>query len=294
MARGPPRGSVRRGPRSWRRSPLHHRWVTPGCRHPSGMNLAGGPQVSSRWGDAATSRSPYRRTAIEPADHCQEPAMPDHYDVIVIGTGAGGGTLAHTLAAVGQADPAVGTGQLPPRETQNWESKEVFLEGRYISPDTWYDADGTAFQPQVHYFVGGATKLYGAALYRLRPQDFGEIKHADGMSPAWPRLLRRLRAVVHQGGVAVPGARHPRRRSDRGCTGRSSTRGRRSPTSRASRRSSTTWRPPGTTRSRRRAASCSTRPTGPGARASVARGATAIRAWCTPSPTPRRSPCGRC
>ena len=54
------------------------------------------------------------------------------------------------------------------------------MDGQYISPDTWYDADGKPFQPQVHYFVGGATKLYGAALYRLRPEDFGEIKHADG------------------------------------------------------------------------------------------------------------------
>jgi len=62
----------------------------------------------------------------------------------------------------------------------------VFVAGRYISEDTWYDRDGKQFQPQVHYFVGGATKLYGAALYRLRPQDFGEIKHADGISPAWP------------------------------------------------------------------------------------------------------------
>ena len=77
-------------------------------------------------------------------------------------------------------------GNFLPRETENWDSKSVFLDGKYISPDTWYDADGKAFQPQVHYFVGGATKLYGAALYRLRPQDFGELKHADGISPAWP------------------------------------------------------------------------------------------------------------
>ena len=62
----------------------------------------------------------------------------------------------------------------------------VFVQGRYISKDTWYDADGKPFQPQVHYFVGGATKMYGAALYRLRPQDFGELKHVDGVSPAWP------------------------------------------------------------------------------------------------------------
>ena len=51
----------------------------------------------------------------------------------------------------------------------------MFVDNRYVSPDTWYDGDGKAFQPQVHYFVGGATKLYGAALYRLRERDFGEL-----------------------------------------------------------------------------------------------------------------------
>src|SRR5690348_18432867 len=62
----------------------------------------------------------------------------------------------------------------------------VFVEGKYISKDTWADGDGEPFQPQVHYFVGGATKLYGAALYRLRPGDFRELQHVDGLSPAWP------------------------------------------------------------------------------------------------------------
>ncbi len=110
----------------------------------------------------------------------------DHYDVIVIGTGAGGGTLAHTVALAGKRILLLERGNFLPRETENWQPEPVFLDGRYISPDTWVDADGTPFQPQVHYFVGGATKMYGAALYRLRPQDFAEIKHVDGVSPAWP------------------------------------------------------------------------------------------------------------
>ena len=77
-------------------------------------------------------------------------------------------------------------GDFLPRERDNWEPNAVFVDGRYISSETWYDADGQPFQPQVHYFVGGATKLYGAALYRLRAEDFGELKHVDGISPAWP------------------------------------------------------------------------------------------------------------
>jgi choline dehydrogenase-like flavoprotein len=112
--------------------------------------------------------------------------MAEHYDVIIVGTGAGGGTLAHTLAPTGKRILMIERGDFLPREMSNWDPKSVFEQGRYISEDTWYDATGKPFQPQVHYYVGGATKLYGAALYRLRPQDFGEINHIDGISPAWP------------------------------------------------------------------------------------------------------------
>jgi choline dehydrogenase-like flavoprotein len=110
----------------------------------------------------------------------------EHYDVIIVGTGAGGGTLAHTLALSGKRILLLERGDFLPRELDNWDPGPVFVDGKYISPDTWYDADGKPFQPQVHYFVGGATKMYGAALYRLRPEDFGELKHADGVSPPWP------------------------------------------------------------------------------------------------------------
>ena len=110
----------------------------------------------------------------------------EHYDVIVIGTGAGGGTLARHLAPSGKRIAVLERGDWLPREPQNWQAQDVFVDNRYVSPDTWYDAKGKPFQPQVHYFVGGATKLYGAALYRLRQEDFGELPHHDGISPAWP------------------------------------------------------------------------------------------------------------
>ena len=108
------------------------------------------------------------------------------YDVIVIGSGAGGGTLVHRLAPSGKRILLLERGDWLPREPANWSAQEVFVDGRYISEDTWYDDKGKPFQPQVHYFVGGATKLYGAALYRLRAEDFGELQHHDGISPAWP------------------------------------------------------------------------------------------------------------
>ncbi|HEY6762494.1 MAG TPA: GMC family oxidoreductase [Baekduia sp.] len=108
------------------------------------------------------------------------------YDVIVIGSGAGGGTLVNALAPSGKRVLLLERGDWLPREPANWDSHDVFVDNRYVSADTWYDERDKPFQPQVHYFVGGATKLYGAALYRLRAEDFGALRHHDGISPAWP------------------------------------------------------------------------------------------------------------
>ena len=115
------------------------------------------------------------------------------YDVIVIviGSGAGGGTLVHRLAPSGKRILLLERGDWLPREPANWSAEDVCVDGRYMSEDTWYDSKGKPFQPQVHYFVGGATKLYGAALYRLRTEDFGELRHHDGISPAWPISVDR-------------------------------------------------------------------------------------------------------
>ena len=110
----------------------------------------------------------------------------ESYDVIIIGSGAGGGTLARHLAPSGKRILLLERGDWLTREPENWSTTDVFVDNRYVSADTWYDAGGAPFQPQVHYFVGGATKLYGAALYRLRKEDFGELRHHDGVSPAWP------------------------------------------------------------------------------------------------------------
>lgn len=110
----------------------------------------------------------------------------NHYDVIIIGTGAGGGTLAHRLAPSGKKVLLIERGDFLPREKENWDPTEVFVKNRYVSKDTWYDKEGKSFQPGSHYVVGGATKMYGAALFRLRKEDFGELKHHDGISPEWP------------------------------------------------------------------------------------------------------------
>jgi choline dehydrogenase-like flavoprotein len=122
----------------------------------------------------------------------------ESYDVIVIGSGAGGGTLVHRLAPSGKRILLLERGDWLPREPQNWSAAEVFVDNRYVSPDTWYDGDGKPFQPQVHYCVGGATKLYGAALYRMRAEDFGELRHHDGISPAWPIAYEQMEPYYTQ------------------------------------------------------------------------------------------------
>src|SRR4051794_39086571 len=112
--------------------------------------------------------------------------MSDHYDVIIIGTGAGGGTLAHRLAPSGKRILLLERGGYLPREPENWDSAEVFGKGRYHTDEVWYDKSGEPFHPGAHYYVGGNTKAYGAILFRLRERDFGAVPHWGGVSPAWP------------------------------------------------------------------------------------------------------------
>jgi choline dehydrogenase-like flavoprotein len=112
--------------------------------------------------------------------------MDNHYDVIIIGTGAGGGTLAHKLAPSGKRILLLERGGYLPREPENWSSREVFRKERYLDDELWIDKDGNEYKPHQQYFVGGNTKFYGAILFRPRERDFQEVKHYGGISPAWP------------------------------------------------------------------------------------------------------------
>jgi len=110
----------------------------------------------------------------------------DAYDVIVIGTGAGGGTLAWALAPTGKRILLLERGDYVPREKDNWSTRAVNVEARYNTRDSWLDRDGKPLHPHTNYWVGGNTKFYGAALFRMRERDFGVLRHHGGVSPAWP------------------------------------------------------------------------------------------------------------
>jgi choline dehydrogenase-like flavoprotein len=107
-------------------------------------------------------------------------------DVVVVGTGMGGGTVARALARRGVDVLILERGARLPREPENWSPRAVFLERRYKPAERWLDGAGRAFAPGVHYVVGGNTKVYGASLPRFRERDFEAVEHHEGTSPAWP------------------------------------------------------------------------------------------------------------
>ena len=109
-----------------------------------------------------------------------------HYDLVIIGTGAGGGTMARALAHTGARILVVERGGFVPTEDQNWSPEAVWRDLRYRATERWLDERGAPFVPYTHYGVGGNTKFWGSVLYRLRRQDFHEVAHAEGSSPAWP------------------------------------------------------------------------------------------------------------
>ena len=109
-----------------------------------------------------------------------------HYDVIIIGSGAGGGTLAYHLAPSGKKILILERGDYVPREKDNWDSRAVNVNAKYHAREIWRDRDGKALHPHTNYNVGGNTKFYGAALFRLRERDFEAVAHHGGLSPAWP------------------------------------------------------------------------------------------------------------
>ncbi|HEX6453429.1 MAG TPA: GMC family oxidoreductase [Trebonia sp.] len=110
----------------------------------------------------------------------------DHYDVLVIGSGPGGATVAARVADSGKRVLLLERGDFLPRERDNWDSKAVFSDLKYTADVMFYDLHDRPFRPELHSYVGGNSKVYGAALWRLPPGDFGEVQHPDGIAPAWP------------------------------------------------------------------------------------------------------------
>ncbi|KPW59403.1 Glucose-methanol-choline oxidoreductase [Pseudomonas syringae pv. broussonetiae] len=140
--------------------------------------------ISTHSASAPLEGAPVSRRFIQTAE-------PDEHgkiecDVLIIGSGMGGSTLAHALGQKGINVLIVERGDFLPHEVQNWEAESVFGQGRYRNAEQWLDRDNNPFSPGVFYYVGGNTKFYGAMLPRFREADFLDVQHAEGVAPGWP------------------------------------------------------------------------------------------------------------
>ncbi|WCG84655.1 GMC family oxidoreductase [Pectobacterium sp. A5351] len=107
-------------------------------------------------------------------------------EVIIIGSGVGGGMTARRLAENGINVLIIERGDWVAKEKDNWNVASVFFDKKYTAHDSWLDASGDTFRPSIYYNVGGCTKFYGGSMIRFRERDFEELVHEGGVSPAWP------------------------------------------------------------------------------------------------------------
>jgi choline dehydrogenase-like flavoprotein len=107
-------------------------------------------------------------------------------DIAIVGSGVGGATLAWALRNSGARVLVLERGDFLPHEWQNWSARAIHHESRYRNSDPWIGPDGDAVVPGNYHYVGGSSKFYGATMPRFRETDFGEVRTADGISPAWP------------------------------------------------------------------------------------------------------------
>jgi len=113
-------------------------------------------------------------------------------DIVIIGSGIGGATMAAALAPTGAKIVILEAGDHLPDRPENRDQRAIFQRGHFRPKEMWYEADGTAFNPGNYYNVGGNSKFYGAVLVRYRKEDFAEMRHRDGVSPAWPFAYEEL------------------------------------------------------------------------------------------------------
>src|SRR5262245_25307674 len=168
------------GSEAWSGSPSSPTWRCSSGSPPTARGRCRSIPCSA--GSAAGARRAPSAARSPSARRLEAPMADTRYDVIIIGSGAGGGTLAHRLAPSGKRILLLERGEYVPREKENWDSRAVVVESRYHIKEPWLDKHGKEFHAGTHYAVGGNTKFYGAALIRLREKDFGEVRHHGGIS----------------------------------------------------------------------------------------------------------------
>ena len=107
-------------------------------------------------------------------------------DLIIVGSGVGGASLAAALAPSGLKIIVLEKGEriLPTPEAR--DDVAIFQRGHFAPTEKWMGSDGTPFVAGNYYAVGGNSKFYGAVMYRYRETDFLPRAHLQGSSPGWP------------------------------------------------------------------------------------------------------------
>lgn len=113
-------------------------------------------------------------------------------DVVIIGSGMGGATLAAALAPTGRRILILERGERLQASPKDRDARAIFGDGAFRPDEEWLDGNGEVFNPGNYYNVGGNSKFYGAALIRYRKQDFEEVLHEGGTKPGWPITYNEL------------------------------------------------------------------------------------------------------
>src|SRR5438552_13297400 len=107
-------------------------------------------------------------------------------DIVIIGSGMGGASLAYALAPTGASILILDKGWQLAERPENRDARAIFQRGFFRPQEHWYDSAGKPFNPGNYYVHGGNSKFYGAVLMRYRAEDFDGVAHSDGDAPAWP------------------------------------------------------------------------------------------------------------
>ena len=118
--------------------------------------------------------------------------MTSQPDIVIIGSGIGGATVAAGLAPSGASILILEAGGHIEDRPENRDQRAIFQRGHFRPKEIWYEAGGEGFNPGNYYNVGGNSKFYGAVLVRYRREDFLEMRHREGVSPAWPYPYEEL------------------------------------------------------------------------------------------------------
>lgn len=116
--------------------------------------------------------------------------MRDHYDFIIVGSGAGGAAAAYRLATEGRTVLIIERGRTLPKDSSTLDVNAVLRDGVFRETELWMDSSGAPLALDHSFNLGGKTKWYGACLLRLQAHEF--FPDTGYQCVGWPFGLEEL------------------------------------------------------------------------------------------------------